>query len=403
MGMVLLFGWIDWAGLASWGRPRALWLAAFAAAAAFAAVGVRAWWPGSIRALQERSPGVGWWTVVAAAVVVGAVAWGATSWLLSEADQASTADAKAAAKVDAIKTGLGIGAGTTGVFALLLAVRRQTHQERAVADTTHDATERRVTELYTKAADQLGSPKAAVRLAGLYALERLGDDHESQRVTIVNVICAYLQMRYAEPAQPSSDASPEQLDRYEDRVQEAPVRLAAQNILSRHRVIARREGLIPPRGGRRWDIELNLSGANLGGADFAWTDLTAANLNDADLTRANLALADLQQARLVNARLVGANLSGAHLLGALLHDADLSGAYLSRARFLDAGLRNADLSGADLSDAHLIGADLEGANLGGANLRGALLDDARVTADTRIKLPACYEVREQVVERKQAR
>ena len=60
--------------------------------------------------------------------------------------------------------------------------------------TITDATERRVTELYTKAADQLGSDKAPVRLAGLYAMERLAQDNPSERQTIVNVICAYLQM-----------------------------------------------------------------------------------------------------------------------------------------------------------------------------------------------------------------
>jgi hypothetical protein len=35
--------------------------------------------------------------------------------------------------------------------------------------TTRDATERRITELYTKAADLLDSGQAPVRLAGLYA------------------------------------------------------------------------------------------------------------------------------------------------------------------------------------------------------------------------------------------
>ncbi|WP_336215879.1 hypothetical protein [Nonomuraea sp. LPB2021202275-12-8] len=49
---------------------------------------------------------------------------------------------------------------------LMLAVRLQRHKELA---TTHDAAERRVTELYTKAAEQLGNAPAPVRLAGLYA------------------------------------------------------------------------------------------------------------------------------------------------------------------------------------------------------------------------------------------
>ena len=112
------------------------------------------------------------------------------------------------ARVDAIKTALGIGAGTTGIFALLLAVRRQTHQEHTAADNVLDAAERRVTELYTKAVEQLGSAKAPVRLGGLYALERLGETHELQRRTIINVLCAYLRMRYTVPDEPADDAPP---------------------------------------------------------------------------------------------------------------------------------------------------------------------------------------------------
>jgi hypothetical protein len=63
-----------------------------------------------------------WWVVAAALFVVALVAWGTTAWLLSEANHAKDV---AAARVDAIKTGLSIAAGTGGVFALLLAVRRQ--------------------------------------------------------------------------------------------------------------------------------------------------------------------------------------------------------------------------------------------------------------------------------------
>jgi hypothetical protein len=63
---------------------------------------------------------------------------------------------------------LTIGTGTEGVVALVLAGRRQWSSE-------HDATQRRITETYTKAVDQLGSDQAAVRLGGPYALERLAD------------------------------------------------------------------------------------------------------------------------------------------------------------------------------------------------------------------------------------
>jgi hypothetical protein len=85
--------------------------------------------------------------------------------------------------------------GTGGAVALLLAARRQrsaeialkqkdldqlavarTHtlQERIAEDARLDAAERRLTELYTKAVDQLGSERLPVQLGGLYALERLG-------------------------------------------------------------------------------------------------------------------------------------------------------------------------------------------------------------------------------------
>lgn len=53
-----------------------------------------------------------------------------------------------------------------------------------------DAAARRITELELKATELLGSEKAPVRLRGLYALERLTQDNESQRQTINNVFCA---------------------------------------------------------------------------------------------------------------------------------------------------------------------------------------------------------------------
>lgn len=51
------------------------------------------------------------------------------------------------------------------------------HQERVAVATEHDAEARRITDLNTKAVEQLGSEKALVRLGGLYALERLAQDN----------------------------------------------------------------------------------------------------------------------------------------------------------------------------------------------------------------------------------
>jgi hypothetical protein len=231
-------------------------------------------------------------------------------------------------QIDLVKTGLTVGAGTGGVVALVLAGRRQWATEQNARATEHDATERRVTELYTKAADQLGSEKAAVRLAGLYALERLGQNSHNQRETILNVICAYLRMPYTPPgAQPAANAPQEEHDRFDSRTQERQVRLTAQSILLRHRMYHTHDW---------WEVPpLDLSGANLAGAD-------------------------LTGARLSGIRLTGTHLAGADLTRANLTDADLSAADLTGAKLHGAILTNADLTGADQTDVDLTGVDLTG-------------------------------------------
>jgi hypothetical protein len=102
-------------------------------------------------------------------------------------------------------------------------------QERVAADNRADAVERRITDLYTKAVEQLGSDKAPVRLGGLYALERLAQDNAHQRQTIVNVLCAYLRMPYRQHE--PEDLNPLTGDAH---LQERQVRLTAQRLLTRH-------------------------------------------------------------------------------------------------------------------------------------------------------------------------
>lgn len=149
------------------------------------------------------------------------------------------------ARLDALRTAASIVVGTGGAAALLLAARRQRWAELDLEQKDHDATQRRMTEMYTKAAEQLGNDKAPVRLAGLYLLERVAQEHRTSRQTIVNVVCAYLRM----PFEPGD--SPEAL-------QELQVRRAAQRILKLH--------LRPAEDGEAWfwpNIDLDFTGATL--------------------------------------------------------------------------------------------------------------------------------------------
>jgi hypothetical protein len=149
------------------------------------------------------------------------------------------------ARLDALKTAANIVVGTGGAAALLLAARRQRSAELDLVQKDHDATERRVTEIYGKAADQLGSDKAPVRLAGLYALERLAGGYEEHRQTIVNVLCAYLRMPFEHPA---------------ENLEELQVRKTAQRILLLH---LRPGSAQQPNGGFWPDVDLDFSGAHL--------------------------------------------------------------------------------------------------------------------------------------------
>lgn len=215
-----------------------------------------------------------WWILLLGLVVIGASGWLATSWLLAEAEKAQP-EQRPAVRIEAIRTGLSVGAGAGGGIALLLAARRQWLGERTQIHQEHDASEKQITELYVKAADQLGSERAPVRLAGLHALERLANDHPKHRQTIVDVICAYLRMPYVPTDR--SDGIADGLTPQDER----QVRLAAQRILTRHLQYTQTDvNGLSQLNEQFWSnisidlseallIDFNLAGGRVGDATFA--------------------------------------------------------------------------------------------------------------------------------------
>lgn len=243
--------------------------------------------------------------------------------------------------------------------------RDQDHQEHVAETNATDSRERRITDLYTKASDQLGAEKAAVRLAGLYALERLGQDYEVQRQTVVFVLCAYLRMPYTRPEEPSTNANSDEFDSYRERLQEQEVRATAQRILHRH--------LIPVTD-NWWDVTtINLAGAELTLVDFSSTDLRKANFD-----RANLAGANFTDANLARSRLHRANLTEATLRDTDLRAANLTYATVMLADLSCADLRESTLHEADFTHAHLVHAKLAGTDLSHVELTPEQLNDANL-------------------------
>ncbi|MGW6445165.1 pentapeptide repeat-containing protein [Lentzea sp. NPDC055074] len=308
---------------------------------------------------------------------------GLAVWLLLAYGSGTDADK---ARLEAIKTAGTIVVGTGGAAALWLAARRQqtseialrqkdkdqTHQERVAAHTEsvaattqahqervalqseHDAAERRVTDLYTKAVEQLGSEKAPVRLGGMYALERLAQNVPGQRQTIVNVLCAYLRMPYLPPTEDDSTADePETPTASSDgvkgttaettrpitgeenrhRQQERQVRLTAQRILATH---------------------LRRFNGHSRSADTFWTEI------DLDLTGATLLEFDFRDCQIRTASFAAARFNGT----AVFSSAGFSGtAEFSGAEFSDVALFDrARFS----EDARFVGARFLGAGFTGA-------------------------------------
>ena len=179
------------------------------------------------------------------------------------------------------------------------------------------AEEGQITERFTKAIAQLGDKEMAIRLGGIYALERIARDSEKDHGPIMDVLTAYVR-----------EKAPRKNDEYDPQADERPP-TDIQAILT---VLGRRETTGKNRGDDLLDLDLNhtrLVGANLTEADLSdayliGADLSDAALNDADLIGANLTDADLTDADLTGANLFGADLSDADLTGANLFDAVLT-------------------------------------------------------------------------------
>jgi hypothetical protein len=219
------------------------------------------------------------------------------------------------------------------------------------------AQEKQITDLYVEAIKQLGQPEMAVRLGGIYALDRLARSSVKDKWPILEVLTAYVREESIKPFRPAP----------------APGSQAAKN------------GEIWPRT----DVQAILTViGGLGPASDPARKQQSLDLRHSDLRGAELQGADLPGALFWDARLEDAHLKGAHLEGADLRRARLAGSHLQQARLDHANLESADLQGADLTKAYLQNADLSRADLRQAlGLTQAQVDSAYCDESTRLSPP----------------
>lgn len=244
-------------------------------------------------------------------------------------------------RLEAIKVALSIGVGSGGFVALLLAARKQqvsekelkqrekiheetkTHQERVASSTELDSAIRRSSEAYTKAVEQLGSERAAVRLGGLYALARLGDENPQLRQTVINVWCAYLRMPFGVDDHNETQAdelspTPSQSDTPWMSVgrailaQEKEVRATAQRLIEERLSDPTHVASIPDA------------------RPSHWSDM------DLDLNNAIVLHLDLSRCTVRHARFIGTHFAhGANLSSAKFESATFSGSYFAGYAWFD--------------------------------------------------------------------
>jgi hypothetical protein len=213
------------------------------------------------------------------------------------------------------------------------------------SQTLRTTQEGQITDRFTRAIDQLGKDTLAVRLGGIYALERIARDSEFDHWAVMEVLTAFVREQAPAKTLPPDKTSGERETKKSPHERKLPSDIRA--ILT---AIGRRTRTFGNGEIQHLDLRYtNLQGAILVDAQLQGFFLHHAQLQDADLGRAQLQGASLMYAQLQDANLVYAQLQGADLTGAQLQGAFLMYADLRLAQLQDANLVYAQLQGADLT------------------------------------------------------
>ena len=234
-----------------------------------------------------------------------------------------------------------------GIVALFFALWRSRLAERQAATGQQGL----LNERYQKGAEMLGSGVLSVRMGGIYALQRLAEEHPKEyAIQILGLFCAFVR-------HPTRDES---ITPWPDKETEEPLREDVQAIMAF--IGYRKQSIIDMEN--QSDFRLDMREANLNRIHLRGANLSKALLNDANLSKANLVRADLSQAQLENANLFEVLADHANCLWT---------------QFTSAHLKNIRLVNANCSNASMLRADLSGAILVGANLSGAIFTDANLS------------------------
>lgn len=218
--------------------------------------------------------------------------------------------------------------GGIAIFWNIVLARRQMMIAQKQSETLQDqmriAQNQIITELFSRAIEQLGHPQSSVRIGAIYSLERIARDSSQDHCSVIEVIASYVRDRCV-----ISSKTP-----LESKTESGKDIDAAIAVL----------GKLNARSGT--SLVLNLKCSDLRGVDFDF-----GNFSKADLFRSQLSNGNFYETVLCQAKLEQTDLTAAKL-----RRADLRGANLTKANLSLTDLRECDLMQANLDRANFTGA-----------------------------------------------
>lgn len=281
------------------------------------------------------------------------------------------------------KTIIQLVGGVVIAFGLYFTWRRIRATEKAVIVSEQG----QITDRFSKAVEQLGSEKLAIRLGGIYALERIARDSLVDHWTVMEVLSAFVR-NYVPIILPGREMVTSLQENEIVRGDPAPI-----DILAAFTVIGRRIHTLDLKSQFIFLSKTYLAGVDLPGANFAKGNLSSADLSNSKMLGANFRFGNLEDILFKNSILQKTNFSHSNLANASFKNADLTeadfcnsnlqGAELTRANlekvnFTNAILQNANFEGASLKGINLQQVNLSNLNLSGANLLDVNLDSVSV-------------------------
>ena len=210
-------------------------------------------------------------------------------------------------------------------------------------------------ERYQRGAEMLSSSVLTARLGGIYALQRLAEEHTEQyQVQILRLFCAFVRDPDGDGATPT-------------------LRTVNSEGVLRHSL--RQDVQAAVEG-----ISSMLTAGVSGDSETAfYVDLRGARLNGIHLEYGDLSGVDLSYAELVRADLENTQLWGAQLRIVQLQDSNLRGTDLIHATIARVDLVDVDMGDARLDRAHVFESKLDGATFYGASLAGTVFSNTPIT------------------------